>query len=129
MTAKEQEIFRRGAMIAFVTTHVEMGVMDVFKKTPALKNINGISPQLVVGNYIISLFRKMGEPMPTMEEAMLNVDMMRKTGKQIADITRNRNFAITNFGIPASQQHKKVSEDGKRPDKMDFTDKQKEEWR
>lgn len=123
MTPKEQETFRRGVMIAFITTQVEMGVADVFKKNPALKNLSGIAPNIIVGNYIVSLFRKMNVPVPSMEEAMINVDTMKRTAKQISDITKDKNFFITNFGAIGTHTPNTQNKDKK----IEFTDKQKEE--
>ncbi len=82
MTPQEAEAFRRGVMLAFVTATIQNAVKETFKRYPHLVTMD-TRPNEVANKLIFSIYTRLGKQMPTLEEAVLNVNIMKDVGKEL----------------------------------------------
>ena len=88
MTPSEVEAFKRGIMIAFVTTAVREAVHNVFRTFPDFQGMREINQNELAARIIYRTYLRLNIHPPTMEESIINVDTIKTVGKEIADLTR-----------------------------------------
>jgi len=92
----------------------------LFKKYPALRDAN-TKPNQIASNILFNTFMRMRQPLPTMEEAMINVDTMMYVLKEMERMATENTWNQFDYyngktGIGGKKQHK-------------FTKKEQEELR
>lgn len=86
MTPKETEAFKRGIMLAFVTTTVRDAVQNAFKSYPDFQGMK-IDKNEVASKIIYRTYMRLGISPPTMEEAIINVETIRLVGDEMTKLT------------------------------------------
>ena len=126
MTPQEQEAFKRGVMLAFVTTTVQEAVKQSFQRYPYLKGID-TQPHVVASKIIMNTFKRLNRPIPTMEEAAMNVEIIKDVGKELLAMTMSEMGYNTN---PNSNNNTdKYTYNNKKRKKLQFTEEEKKKLR
>lgn len=79
LNPQELEAFKRGIILSFISMTVRGSIHKAFMETPDPEGVRGDANE-IASRIIITVFKRLNIPTPTMEEAVVNLDVIREVG-------------------------------------------------